>query len=138
MASTTRYSLTGDVLVKASKEATEEILSVHSEGAGKVGGNLRTVTSIKLKQGGTEVSITFENRLVDVADYTLDPTTGEWEVNAVEASEVGPWEDALAGKLKLENGTVAMDVLNGVQVYRLTGQIPGGQRLPDSDATGGY
>ncbi|MBF8267476.1 MAG: tyrosinase/peptidase [Dehalococcoidia bacterium] len=126
------FHMTGQLVVKASKDAQDELISVILEGTGKSNGDSQSVTIWSIKEGGVTVTFIFDNRQLGNVSYALDPSTGEWEIEPVDPSEADSLEDAvLAGQLTLENPVAELDTLDGVPVYRLTGRTPADAEFQD-------
>jgi hypothetical protein len=125
------FHLTGQGVVKASKDAQDDFISAGLEGVGKPNGDGQGVATVSIKAGGVTTTVTFESRQLGNVSYTLDPVTGEWEIEPVDPSEADSSDAAFAGQLKLGNPIAERDTLDGVPVYRLTGQTPADPEFQD-------
>ena len=119
------FHVAGDLLVKATNEAADELIVATFEGVGKSNGDSRVGFVMTIKSNLFSATFTLETREVDGTSYRQNPFTKEWEVDeagdTTEADPFGPLESDLPD---LENMVVETDSLAGEPVYRITGAVP--------------
>ena len=115
----------GEASVKESEDADSTLLSFEFEGDSIPGGDSRMLMTLELDLGGFAGRFSFETRKVDGVSYTQDPFTGQWRTEEGDSSLFGLLSDAGGlGDISLENMTVELEVLDGLEVYHITGSVP--------------
>ena len=115
----------GEMSVRESQESEAALLSAEFEGNAIPGGDSRMVMNLKLDLGGFAGRFTFEARDVGGVSYTQDPFTNQWQIeeggSSLSANIVAP---GVVEVLSLEDITVVLDALDGLEVFRVTGSVP--------------
>ena len=125
MESLDSFHLEGELVVKVSKEAEEQLIYAEFQGDSSPPDNAQLLMTMTIKLGANPLTITYETRKVDNVSYEQNPLTGEWESGVVgDSSEDALLDALLVGKLRLIDMAAEVDFLNGVPVYRLTGINP--------------
>ena len=122
MAALGSFHLEGELVIKATSEADEVLLSVQLEGAGENRGDSRLLMTFEIDIPGLPSPLIVEERRVEGVSYTRDPFTGEWAIDDTADAEGEPLEELVPeGMVATEIDT---EVLDGLAVYRLTGTVP--------------
>lgn len=84
------------------------------------------VTNSSAITGSISGSTNAENRVVDGQRYRRDPNSGEWTVTDAGDAAPGLTIDAGAvGQIEVSTATITITELDGVQVFHVTGTVPG-------------
>ena len=122
MAALGSFYFQGELVLKSSREADETLLSMQLEGAGESKGDSQVRITVDTPNVGMEGELIFATRKWQGVSYTLDTGTGVWAIDDTDGSEDAFFEelvpeDMVAAKFETE-------VLNGLEVYRITGTVP--------------
>ncbi len=114
------FRMESELVLRASKAAETELLTLNGESEGIPGGDGWSKTTVQTIGEGAGFAFRYENRIVGGVKYLQDPFTKQWTVND------SPSQDSLAkhlaeGRLRLEGMLVRKDELDGLAVYVLSG-----------------
>jgi hypothetical protein len=114
----------GEASFKESEGAESTLLSIQFEGDSTRRGDNRMLITMALNLGGIVGRFTFETREVGGVSYTQDPFTRQWRIEEGDSSPFALLADTGGlGDISLENMTVELDVLDGLEVYHITGSV---------------
>lgn len=117
--------LTGEVVLKATKEADANLLFIRFTGSGNGVGDNKILFEMDVSTGGFTGTLIFETREVVGISYSQDPGTGDWAIDGPSESDAGTLDELIPeGMVVTEADT---GVLNGLPIYRITGFVPDDQ-----------
>jgi hypothetical protein len=115
----------GEATFKESEDAGSALMSIQFEGDSAPNGDSRMLAAIEIDLGGFAGSFNYETRVVGGVSYIQDPFTTQWQIDEGDSSPL----DLIGGArgfadITLENMTVELAVLDGLELYHITGSVP--------------
>jgi hypothetical protein len=115
----------GEALIKESEDAESALMSIQFEGDDAPNGDSRMLMAIEIDLGGFAGSINYETRVVGGVSFIQDPFTTQWQIDEGDSSPLDVIGGAVGvADIAIENMTVELAVLDGLDVYHITGSVP--------------
>ena len=114
------FTLERELVLKTSKDADANLISMQISGSGYVDGDNDVSIVMDIDTAGFAGKVTNNTRTVGGVAYIQDSLTGDWSTNDAE-DDGGDQSFVPKGMVATD---VVRDVLNGLPVYRVTGTVP--------------
>ena len=121
----------GTISVAAEERSETPLMSMQIEGENAANDDSSLLLTVALDLGGFAATVTFETRQVEGVTYTRDSLTNQWQIEDGDASALGgdiAGPEAIA-EFSAEGATVERDVLDGLEVWRITDTAPADPEL---------
>ncbi len=115
----------GEASIKESEDAESALMTIQIKGDNAPDGDSRMLMAIEIDLGDFAGSFNYETRVVGGVSYIQDAFTTQWQIDDGDSSPL----DLIGGaggvaEITLENMTVELAVLDGLDVYHITGSVP--------------
>ena len=117
--------LTGELVLKATREADANLLSIQLTGSGNGVGENQILFEMDVSTGAFTGTLIFETREVQGISYRQDPGTGEWAIDGPSDIDAGTLDELIPEGMVAAEAETGM--LNGLSIYRITGFVPDDQ-----------
>ncbi len=114
------FELEGELLLKTAKDAETNLISMQILGAGYVDGDSEVSITMDIDTAGFAGKVTNETRRVDGVAYARDSLSEEW---LIDETNVDNEDQGFVPPTMVATEAVS-EVLDGLQVYKVTGTVP--------------
>ena len=114
------YRQEGELVLKTTKDAEANLISMEISGTGYVDGDNEVSIIMDIETNGFAGKVTNATKKVGGVAYAKDPLSGEWSVDELDVGN----EDQDFVPPEMVATEAVRDVLDGLPVYKVTGTVP--------------